>query len=185
VIFLNAQQYVDIYTKTPHRVRASLGFGFAGPNEVFVRYSQAEYTSERADAGGLGTAHLFIDLSKYRDRTIEFGLRHYMSTTGVRKFISIAIGSKRLKAITGTLTAGTTPLGEVAMYDAGSRRTYALEFGAIFQKKHVGVFIEGGVQITSGLLRNDTDLAGFGLADVNNTGGRFYMPAHVGFIFRL
>jgi hypothetical protein len=185
--------YPDVYVALPRRAQIALGFGLTQHNEIVARLSKATYTSEPlTDAGNFvgpeGEGGVTMDVSQCRERSWEVGWRHYMMMTKrVKQYANILGGVRTIQPISAAIsTEPTGPIGDFRLYDLSKVKTLAVEVGLTVELKgHAGVFAEVGAHAQQKLKRDDEDLKTWGLEPVNNTGGRFYMPFQVGFIFRL
>jgi hypothetical protein len=183
---IQATAYPDVYVKTQHRRYLGASFGFKRKTEIMARYQEANNPAATIQAGASGTADngFAIAFDNYKDRMIEFGLRHYMATPKrSRQYFSLLYGMKTVEAISMDMR----PPGGVAraaLYSKSRVPSIGLEFGISLEYGHAGVFLETGARWQKRLKRDDTELALYQLTDANNTGSRIFMPATFGLHFR-
>jgi hypothetical protein len=183
---IQGNAYPDVYVRTQRRRYLVASFGFRPKTEIMARYQEANNPAATVSAGvygsgGLGFAVLVDD---YKDRLIEFGLRHYMATPKrTRQYFSILGGMKTVDAI-GMEMRPPGGANRTALYSKSRVPSIGFEIGFALEYGHVGVFLESGARWQKRLKRDDTDLAQYSLTDVNNTGPRIFMPATFGLHFR-
>ncbi len=185
-VAIQATAYPDVYVRTQRRRYLGVSFGFKPKTEIIARYQEANNPAANILLGDFGTANngFAVQLDDYHDRLIEFGLRHYIATPKrSREYFSLLYGLKTVDAIGMQMRP---PGGAVntALYSKSRIPSIGVEFGVSIEYGHVGVFLESGVRWQRRLKRDDTDLAQYQLADVNNTGSRIFMPATLGLHFR-
>jgi hypothetical protein len=178
--------YPDVYVKTQHRRYLGASFGFKRKTEIMARYQEANNPAATISGGvfGSNTNGFAISFDDYRDRMIEFGLRHYMATPKrSREYFSLLYGLKTVEAIGMQMRppGGAAP---TLLYAKSRVPSIGLEFGVSVEYGHLAVFLESGVRWQKRLKRDDTDLAQYGLEAANDTGSRIFMPATVGLHFR-
>lgn len=105
------------------------------------------------------------------------------SSRHFRQYLQIEGGMKRVQPINVNLQA---PGGAVAarLYGQSRMPTAGIDFGVMFEWRHTGLFIEAGGRWQRRLTGDDTDLLGYGLDSINDTGIRLYMPVTTGLYFR-
>jgi hypothetical protein len=183
---IQSTAYPDVYVKTQHRRYLGASFGFKRKTEIMARYQEANNPAATVEAGASGTADngFAVAFDNYKDRMIEFGLRHYMATPKrSRQYFSLLYGMKTVEAIAMDMR----PPGGVAraaLYSKSRVPSIGIEFGVSVEYGHAGLFLESGVRWQKRLKRDDTDLALYNLTDANNTGSRIFMPATLGVHFR-
>ena len=183
----------DIYVAVPKRADFSVGFGVFKKDEVVARVSRAIYTSEPLTdagnyAGGGLVGDLTIDVSQYRERAWEIGMRHYLVLTPkVKQYANFMWGVRTIEPISANLVVSepTGSIGTFRLYDQSKVKTISLEIGLTFEFGRVGLFAQVGGRYVYRLKRNDDELAEWSLQALNNSGSRFYMPAQFGVLFRL
>jgi len=183
---IDATAYPDVYVRTPRRRYLGVGYGLFEKAEIFARYQDANNPASTIVIGRFGTnSNTFpVSFDNYKDRLIEFGIRKYFATPkSSREYFALVGGMKTVDPISMTMQA---PGGSVRAELYGKSRipSLGLEFGVTLEFHKIGVFIESGLRYQKGLTRNDNELAAYQLEAVNNTGGRFFMPANVGLLVR-
>jgi hypothetical protein len=178
--------YPDVYVKTQHRRYLGASFGFKRKTEIMARYQEANNPAATIEGGVSGSADngFPVAFDNYKDRMIEFGLRHYMATPKrSRQYFSLLYGLKTVEAISMDMRP---PGGaaRTALYSKSRVPSIGIEFGVSVEYGHAGLFLESGVRWQKRLTRDDTDLAQYQLTDANNTGSRIFMPATFGLHIR-
>lgn len=184
--------YPDVYIKTQRRLNASAGFGIFQKDEIIVQVSRSSSAAEPDIQlgnyiSGEGTRALRATFATYKDQSIEGGLRHYLKAVGRSKsYINLLYGRRRIEAITADLvaTGNDGQLGTVRFYDKATVSTAAVVFGVTYEKGIFGGYVEAGFRWTAKLARQDGDLSALGVAMINDTGSRIFMPANVGLLVR-
>ena len=178
--------YPDVYVRTQRRRYLGASFGFKPKTEIMARYQEANNPASTVSAGASGVASngFAVAFDDYKDRLIEFGLRHYMATPKrTRQYFSLLYGVKTVDAL-GMQMRPPGGANRTALYSKSRIPSIGLEFGIAVEYGHVGVFLESGLRWQKRLKRDDTDLAQYELTDANNTGARVFMPATFGLHFR-
>lgn len=183
---VEATVYPDVYVRTPRRRYLGVGYGLFDKAEVFARYQAARNPAATVVIGRFGTnSNTFpVSFDEYKDTLVEFGIRKYFATPrSSREYFALVGGMKTVEPISMTMQA---PGGDVRaeLYGKSRVASFGLEFGVTLEFHKVGVFIESGLRYQKGLTRNDDELAAYQLEAVNNTGGRFFMPANIGLLVR-
>ncbi|TAK16300.1 MAG: hypothetical protein EPO35_05655, partial [Acidobacteria bacterium] len=92
--------YPDVYVKTQHRRYLGASFGFSKKTEIMARYQEANNPAATILLGTFGSsaASFPVEFSNYKDRMIEFGLRHYFATPKrTREYFSLLYGLKTVE----------------------------------------------------------------------------------------
>lgn len=184
--------YPDVYIKTQRRLNASAGFGIFQKDELIVQVSRSSSAAEpNIRLGnyitGEGTRPLRATFTTYKDQSIEGGLRHYLRAVGRSKsYVNLLYGKRMVEAITADLTAAGSDgnLGTVRFYDKATLNTAAIVFGVTYEKGIIGGYLEAGFRWTAKLAQQDGDLSALGVAMINDTASRIFMPANVGLLLR-
>lgn len=184
--------YPDVYIRTQRRLNASAGFGIFQKDEIIVQVSRSSSAAEPNIRlgnyiSGEGTRPLRATFTTYKDQSIEGGLRHYLKAVGRSKsYINLLYGKRRIEAITADLVAAGNDgqLGTVRFYDKATVSTAAVVFGVTYEKGIFGGYVEAGFRWTAKLPQQDGDLSALGVAMINDTGSRIFMPANVGLLVR-
>lgn len=185
-VAIQGTAYPDVYVRTQRRRYIGASFGFRPKTEIMARYQEANNPAATVSAGvsGAGGSGFAVAVDDYKDRLIEFGLRHYMATPKrTRQYFSILGGLKTVDAL-GMEMRPPGGSNRTALYSKSRIPSIGIEVGFALEYGHVGIFLESGVRWQKRLKRDDTDLAQYGLTDVNNTGPRIFMPATFGLHFR-
>jgi hypothetical protein len=192
VAIKQALPWTDVYTSIPRRAELAVGFGLREKDEIVLRLSRATYpTGLAADAGNYvdddGNVILDVEISPYKERSWEIGLRHYMKMTPkVKQYVNLMYGNRMIQPIDAVLLPrDRAPLDTIRLYDRSTVKTFGLEMGLTREYARMGVFVQVGARFVRRMKRNDEDLAPWRLEFVNNTGVRFYMPLQFGALFRL
>lgn len=183
----------DLYVAIPKRVEVAVGYAVTQKLEVVGRFSRANYTSQPLrDAGSfaslLGEGTVTLDLTPYRERSWEIGVRKHMKMTRRSKqYANLMYGLRTVEPIAAGIstTAPEGTIGTFRFYDRSKVKSISIEVGFTFEFGHVGLFTQVGARVQGRLKRIDEDLAPWSLELANNTGGRFYMPLQAGVLFRL
>lgn len=184
--------YPDVYIRTQRRFNASAGFGIFQKDEIIVQVSRSSSAAEPNIRlgnyiSGEGTRPLRATFTTYKDQSIEGGLRHYLKAVGRSKsYVNLLYGRRRVEAITADLVAAGNDgnLGTVRFYDKATLSTAAIVFGVTYEKGIFGGYLEAGFRWTAKLAQQDGDLSALGVAMINDTGSRIFMPANVGILVR-
>ncbi len=185
-VAIQGTAYPDVYVRTQRRRYIGASFGFRPKTEIMARYQEANNPAATVSAGAVGAARngFAVAVDNYKDRLIEFGLRHYMATPKrARQYISILGGMKTVDAL-GMEMRPPGGANRTALYSKSRIPSIGFEIGFAVEYGHVGIFLESGARWQKRLKRDDTDLALYELTDVNNTGPRIFMPATFGLHFR-
>jgi hypothetical protein len=174
--------FPDVYVKTQRRRYLGASFGFKRKTEIMVRYQEAANPAATILLGIFGTNdNTFpVTVDDYKDRLVEFGIRHYFATPKrSREYFSLLVGRKTVDAISMTMRPPGGPI-PVALYSKSAVPSISLDFGVSLEYGHVGIFLESGARWQKNLTRDDTDLAKYQLDGVNDSGARLFMPATLG-----
>ncbi len=185
-MLIDVTAYPDVYVRTQRRRSAGIGFGVLKSVELFARYEDTNNPASAVVIGKFGsdTNTFGVAFDNYKDRLIEFGLRKYLaSPKRSRVYIALSGGMKTVEPISMTMQV---PGGNVRteLYSKSRIPSYGVGFGVTLEYRHFGFFVDSGFRYQKRLMRNDSDLALYGLEDVNNTGVRFFMPATLGLLVR-
>ena len=183
-VAVQSTAFPDVYVATPRRRYLGASFGFKRKTEIMARYQEARNPASTIEGGATAVSKFAVSYSDYRDRMIEFGLRHYMATPKrSRQYFSLLYGVKTVEAIAMQMRppGGAAP---TALYSRSRVPSIGMEFGVSLEYGHVAVFLESGVRWQQRLKRDDTELVQYQLEDANNTGSRIFMPATLGLHFR-
>jgi hypothetical protein len=184
--------YPDVYIKTQRRLNASAGFGIFQKDEIIVQVSRSSSAAEPDIRlgnyiTGEGTRPLRATFTTYKDQSIEAGLRHYLRAVGRSKsYVNLLYGKRMVEAITADLTASGNDgnIGTVRFYDKATLNTAAIVFGVTYEKGIFGGYLEAGFRWTAKLAQQDDDLSALGVAMINDTASRIFMPANIGVLVR-
>jgi hypothetical protein len=185
-IAIQGTAYPDVYVRTQRRRYLGASFGFRPKTEIMARYQEANNPASTVSAGVYGSAAngFAVTVDDYKDRLIEFGIRHYLATPKrTRQYFSLLGGMKTVDAL-GMEMRPPGGANRTALYSKSRIPSLGFELGAAVEYGHVGIYLESGVRWQKRLKRDDTDLAQYELTDVNNTGARFFMPVTLGFHFK-
>ncbi len=185
-VAIQGTAYPDVYVKTQRRRYIGASYGFKPKTEIMARYQEANNPASTVSMGQYGTASngFAVTVDDYKDRLIEFGIRHYMATPKrTRQYFSLLGGMKTVDEL-GMQMRPPGGADRTTLYSKSRVPSIGLEFGVAIEYGHVGLFIESGVRWQRRLKRDDTDVAKYDLVDVNNTGARVFMPATLGLHFR-
>lgn len=185
-VAIQGTAYPDVYVRTQRRRYIGASFGFRKKTEIIARYQEANNPAATVSAGVYGPAAtgFAIVVDNYKDRLIEFGLRHYMATPKrARQYFSLLGGMKTVDAL-GMEMRPPGGASRTALYSRSRIPSIGIDVGLAFEFNHAGMFLESGARWQKRLTRDDTDLVQYNLTDVNTTGPRIFLPLTVGFSFR-
>jgi hypothetical protein len=179
--------YPDVYVKTQRRLSGGIAIGVFKKTEVVIRYQEAKNPASTVLIGAFGSNDnkFPVRVDDYHDRMVEFGMRRYFATPRrSRQYWSLLFGYKQVDAIGMDLQA---PGGTVRanLYSKSRVPSIGLEFGVTLEfLGHAGLYLESGARWQKKLKRDDTDLALYDMAGLNDTGSRLFMPATLGLLIR-
>lgn len=178
--------FPDVYVRTQRRRSAGVAIGVFDTLEVFGRYSDTNNPAATVIIGQFGSSSntFAVAFDNYKERAMEFGIRKYLGASGrTREYLALFGGVRTVDAIRATLQV---PGGAVntALYGASRIPTYGADFGITLEFGHIGLFVEAGMRYQKALKRDDSDLALYGLEDLNKTGIRLFMPTSAGLLVR-
>ncbi len=172
--------------KRGYNIGVELAYGLSDQSELFgsVRHTWTE--RGRAQVGNAvapptSTTLLPINATfgRYKSDNIELGYRQYFGEGGVQPYGAIRGGIGFVDKINASfaIPAASIAINNARFYKKSTTYSAGLDLGVSYDVgTNVSIMAETGLRYQSKLNDDDRDLAGLGLAGINNTGNRLSVP---------
>jgi hypothetical protein len=163
-----------------------LAYGLSDQSEVFgsVRHSwtgRGRTQVGNAFAPPTSPTPLPINATfgKYKADNIELGYRQYFGSGGLQPYGAIRAGIGFVDKINASfaIPAANIAINNARFYKKSTTYSGGLDLGVSYDVgTNISLQAETGLRYQSKLNDDDTDIAGLGLAGINNTGSRLSVP---------
>ncbi len=162
-----------------------LGYGLSDNSEIFgsVRHSWTGRGSAQVGTAVIPATGQTLPVNarfgKYKADNIEVGYRQYFGSGGLQPYGAIRGGigfTDRIKA-DFTIPDANIAVNDAAFYKKSTIYSGGLDVGLSYDVgTNVSIQAETGLRYQSKLKDDDTDIAGLGLAAINDSGSRLSVP---------
>jgi hypothetical protein len=180
--------FADVYG-TGFDFRFGAGFQLDDVNELRGMFIYQSSDADLVRLGDLGPSSLYGQYADYKSFALDFGYRRYipLNVRDMRVYAEGTAGIGFIDSINVLLAAPQANLvvDNTDFYDQTATFTLGVNAGVLFRvAEHVDLNAQIGLRRMSGLAEVD-QLAGTGLAEINDDTGRLTVPVVVGIRLRL
>lgn len=182
---IESRDYDDVYG-TMWEIGGELGYGLSDQGEAFAIVSYTWGNGDQLQVGGAvvpaldTTLPVFGDFDDFGAWSVELGYRHHFDTgSSWRPYVAARGGLSFVDSINATFTVpdAAITLSDVRFYKSSTIFTGGLELGIAYAVGDgITAGFETGIRYASGLSDEDGDIAGLGLATINDEGERWSIP---------
>ncbi len=183
---IGARSFDDIYD-SGLVIDGQVAYGLSENAEVFGSLRFTALEDGDTQVGGAvvpaldATLPVFGEFGDYEAISLEGGYRYFFGDSGstYRPYVAGRAGVVFVDSINATFTIPDADIAieNVAFYDSTTTYTVGVDLGLLAQVSQNGsIGVETGVRLVGDLEDDDTDIAGLGLAGINNEGQRISVP---------
>jgi hypothetical protein len=178
------RSFKKIYGET-YNAAIDLNYGISDSGEVFgsVRHNRAGRGTVQVGNAFVAATNQTLPInatfSKYRATSVEAGYRQYFGSGTVQPYGAVRAGVGFVNKINASfaIPAASIAINDARFYKKSTIFTGGLDLGLSYDVgANVAIQAETGLRYGSKLRGDDADIAGLGLASINNTKGRLSVP---------